>query len=158
MNPAQAHALRDLLADQCIASLGTLHDGEPFVSMVPFALLPATPDFLIHVSQMAAHTKDMLISPQVSLLVVAPSSPEVPPQAMARVTVQGLATRYSDSDPGHTIAQAAYLARFPLSAPMFEFQDFSLFTIRSRSLRFVGGFGQAWSLTPEMFAEVLAKN
>ncbi|MBK9796336.1 MAG: pyridoxamine 5'-phosphate oxidase family protein [Holophagaceae bacterium] len=156
MNPAQSLALRDLLSGQPIASLGTLHDGEPFVSMVPFALLPGGPDFLIHVSQMSAHTQDMLSSPPVSLLVIAPPNPDVPPQAQARVTVQGLASRLDESDPVHAAAQAAYLARFPQSAPMFEL-DFSLFAIRPRMLRFVGGFGQALSLTPEMFAGVLSK-
>lgn len=156
MNPAQSLALRNLLARQPIASLGTLHKGEPFVSMVPFALVPEGPDFLIHVSRMSSHTQDMLASPAVSLLVIAPPNPEVPPQAQARVTVQGLATRLDDSDPGHAAAQAAFLARFPQSAPMFEL-DFSLFAIRPRSLRFVGGFGQALSLSPEMFAEVLSK-
>lgn len=157
MNPAQSLALRDLLASQPIASLGTLHEGEPFVSMVPFALLSGGPDFLIHVSQMSAHTQDMLSSPAVSLLVIAQPNPDVPPQAQPRVTVQGLATRLDESDPGHAAAQAAYLARFPQSAPMFEL-DFSLFAVRPRTLRFVGGFGQALSLTPEMFAGVLAKN
>jgi len=155
MNPAQASTLRNLLATQPIAALGTLHEGDPFVSMVPFALLPGGTDFLIHVSQLSAHTQDMLTHTQVSLLVIAPPSPEVPAQALARMTVQGLATQLPESTPGHAAAERAYLARFPNSATMFELPDFSLFAIRPRSIRFIGGFGQALTLTPEMLAEAL---
>ena len=155
MNPAQASTLRNLLAIQPIASLGTLHEGDPFVSMVPFALLPGGTDFLIHVSQLSAHTQDMLTHTQVSLLVIAPPSPEVPAQALARMTIQGLATQLPESTPGHAAAKTAYLARFPNSAAMFELPDFSLFAIRPRSIRFIGGFGQALTLTPEMLAEAL---
>ena len=93
MNPAYAQTLRELLRTQQVAALGTLHQGQPYVSMVPFALLPGGSGFVIHVSQLAAHTKDMLLSPQVSLLVVAPPTPDVPAQALARITVQGRAAQ-----------------------------------------------------------------
>ena len=40
MDPDLVSTLRTLLEAQRIASLGTLHKGEPYVSMVPLALLP----------------------------------------------------------------------------------------------------------------------
>lgn len=155
MNPARAAALRELLQGQQIAALGTLHAGRPFVSMVPFALLPGSAEFVIHVSQLAAHTQDMLANPEVSLLVVAPPRPEVPAQATARVTLQGRATPCTQANPLHAQAQAAYLARFPHSAQMFGFADFSLFIVPPTSVRYVGGFAQAMSLGAEEFAAVL---
>ena len=57
MDPELAQKVRGLLEAQRIASLGTLHDGEPYVSMVPFAIPAGTTDFIIHVSKLAAHTK-----------------------------------------------------------------------------------------------------
>jgi hypothetical protein len=81
--------------------------------MVPFAILPGGSGFVIHVSQLATHTKDMLLSPQVSLLVVAPPLPEIPAQALARVTIQAQAVPYADLTQGQAEAKAAYLARFP---------------------------------------------
>jgi putative heme iron utilization protein len=152
MNEAQAQALTELLQIQEIAALGTLHDGEPYVSMVPFALHPG--GFVIHVSQLAAHTKDMLSTPAVSLLVIAPPEPDEPPQARPRVTIQGIAARCLESDPRHSAAKAAYLTRFPDSAPMFGFADFSLFIIEPRQARFVGGFGQATSVGAETLKEI----
>ncbi len=156
MDPTLARTLRTLLETQRIASLGTIHQGEPRVSMVPFAVLPGGAGFVIHVSRLAAHTKDMLGDPRVSLLVVAPERPDVAPQAMARVTIQGDAAACSDPKPAHAKAREAYLSRFPESAPMFGFSDFSLFVIRPRELRFVGGFAQAKTLTPEGFARVFS--
>lgn len=155
MDAELAQRLRALLDNQRIAALGTLHGREPYVSMVPFALLPGGRAFVIHVSALAAHTRDMLASPAVSLLVIAPQDARTPPQALARVTIQGDAEQLVESMPDHAEARAAYLARFAQSAQTFELSDFSLFAIRPRSLRFVGGFAQAKTLTPEGLARVL---
>jgi len=157
MTPAHAQTLRDLLRSQEVAALGTLHKGRPYVSMVPFALRPGATDFIIHVSQLAAHTKDMLASPQVSLLVIAPPAPEVMAQELARITVQGEATQYIQGTPEHAAAKAAYLARFPQSEPMFGFADFSLFAIIPSSIRFVCGFAQATTISPHTLAEALSQ-
>jgi len=155
MDADLAKRLRALVEQQEVGSLGTLHDGAPFVSMVPFALLPGGAGFVIHVSALAAHTKDMLADTRVSLLVMAAPSPEVPAQALARVTVQGDAMPIPQDVPVYALAKAAYLARFPQSAQTFELGDFALFAIRPRSLRYVGGFAQAKTVTPEGFAEAL---
>jgi putative heme iron utilization protein len=157
MNPDHAQTLRDLLRNQQVASLGTLHKGQPYVSMVPFALRPGGTDFIIHVSQLAAHTKDMLAGPQVSLLVIAPPAPEVMAQELARITVQGEAVQVVRGTPDHDAARTAYLARFPKSEPMFDFADFSLFAIVPDSIRFVGGFAQATTISPATLAEALSQ-
>ena len=155
MSPDAARTLRELLRAQDIAALGTLHQGRPYVSMVPFVLLADGPRFVIHVSQLAAHTRDMLADPNVSLLVVAPPSAGVPPQALARATIQGCALQYGAGTPGEAEARAAYLARFAESAQTFGFADFSLFAIVPESIRFVGGFAQATTISPATLAEAL---
>jgi hypothetical protein len=157
MNPSQAKILRDLFHAQEVAALGTLHKEEPYVSMVPFALLPGA-RFVIHVSTLAAHTKDMLTHPQVSLLVIAPTTPGVAAQELARVTIQGEAVQYDPAEPGYAEARAAYLTRFPDSAMMFGFADFSLFAIVPTSVRFVGGFAQATTLSLQTLASMLGEN
>ena len=155
MESTQAKALRDLLQAQQVAALGTLHKGHPFVSMVPFAALPDGTGLVIHVSLLATHTKDMTSNPNVSLLVMAQPTPHVPPQAIPRVTIQGQATQCAEPSQVHAEAKAAYLARFPQSAEMFSFADFSLFVIQPMSARFVGGFAQAASLSPALLASIL---
>lgn len=155
MAVSTTHTLRQLIFAQPIASLGTLHNGQPYVSMVPFAIAPDGSAFLIHVSTLAAHTKDMLANPNVSLLIIASPTSEVPPQALARVTLQAQAGQYAKTESGYAEARAAYLARFPESVDMFGFADFSLFRIVPTSVRFVGGFAQARSLQPETLIEIL---
>ena len=152
MKTVQTQALRDLLETQRVASLGTLHQGEPYVSMVPFALLSGGSAFIIHVSALAAHTKDMLTHQQVSLLVMAPQTPEIPVQALPRATINGDALQLDESVPEHAEAKQVYLSRFPQSTTMFELPDFSMFSITPRSIRFIGGFAQAVTITPEAFA------
>jgi putative heme iron utilization protein len=111
--------------------------------------------FVIHVSALAAHTRDMIESPAVSLLVTATLTPEADPTALARVTIQGDAVRIPDGAPIHEIAKAIYLERFPQSAQTFALGDFALFAIRPRSARYVGGFAQAKTITAEGLAEAL---
>ena len=147
--------LKAMLAQQQVAALGTLHKGEPAVSMVPFVLLPTAEGVVIHVSRLATHTGDMLEHAGVSLLVIAPPAPGVAAQATPRVAFAGDALQCPADDPGYTQARQAYLARFPESEPMFGFGDFSLFVITPRSVRLVAGFGRATTLTPASFAKAM---
>lgn len=156
MTGPQADTLRQLLAQEETAALGTLHRGEPFVSMVPFALLPEGRGLVIHVSRLATHTGDMQLHPGVSLMVCAVRQPGVPPQGLARVTVQGEAHFCVDDTDEHAAARAAYVSRFPDSAPMLGFGDFSLVVIKPRTLRIVGGFAQAWSASAADYVAALS--
>jgi putative heme iron utilization protein len=149
--------LKNLIQGQPVAALGTLHAGQPFVSMVPFAVLPDGSAMVIHVSHLATHTKDMLESPDVSLMVTAPLTPEVAPQELPRVTVQGRAVPCDASSPGYTDAKAVYVERFPQSAGMFDFADFQLFLIQPTSARYVGGFARATTLTSDALADSLRR-
>src|SRR6185369_3094316 len=140
MHPIQATTLARLFDTQRIAALGTLHAGEPFVSMVPFALLPAC-TLVIHVSILASHTTNMLAEPHVSLMVAAPDTSTSTPQALARVSIQGSAEQYQASSTGLPIAREAYLSRFPNVTETVGLHDFSFFAVRPRSARFIAGFG-----------------
>ena len=155
MEAAVIEALKAMLAGQRVAALGTLHKGEPAVSMVPFALLPGGAGVVIHVSSLATHTRDMLAHPGVSLLVIAPPAPDVMAQATPRVAIAGQARECPADDPLHAGARQAYLERFPESEPMFGFGDFSLFVIVVRSARVITGFGKATSLAAAAFAQAL---
>lgn len=153
IEPALAQGLRALLDAQRIASLGTLHEGEPFVSMVPFAMHQER--FVIHVSGLAAHTRDMLVDARVSLMIAGQPDLDTLPQAVPRVTVQGAATRIDGGAASYAGAGAAYLARFPESEPMFGFGDFALFEIAPRTARFVGGFAQAKTVTAATLGQLM---
>ena len=155
MDASESAALMSLLRSQPVASLATLHRGAPAVSMVPFALLPEGAGFIIHVSQLATHTQDMLANPAVALLVTAPLAAADSPLALPRASVQGQARTCPPDSPGYGQARAAYLAKLPDAEPLFSFGDFSLFVIEPESLRWVAGFGRAMSVVGERMRAVL---
>lgn len=98
----------------------------------------------------------MLDNPDVSLLITESEAAGKMPQALARVTVQGRAQKLDRASQDHTDARDVYLARFPDTAPLFEFSDFSIFIIKPVSVRVVAGFGQAVTITGEDFATALS--
>jgi hypothetical protein len=155
LSPGHAALLGDLVRSRTAAALGTLHEGAPFVSMVPFAVLPDGDAFVVHVSRLAAHTKDMAGDPRVSLLVMQPEGGGTAAQALARVSIQGEAKEMEKGSAGERACREAYLARFPEAAPLTEFGDFSFFAIRPSQARFVAGFAQAMSVTGETLAKTL---
>lgn len=146
MNADDARALRALLGTRPVGALGTLHGGEPAVSMVPFVLPAGDTQPLIHVSALAPHTRDMQAHPRVSLLVMAEPGDGVSPQALPRVALQADARFLPRDGAAHAAARAAYLARFPDAATTFELGDFSLVALQPVSARLVAGFGRAHAL------------
>lgn len=155
MDASESTALIALLRTQPVAALATLHKGAPAVSMVPFVLLPDGSGFVIHVSQLATHTQDMIQNPAVALLVTAPLAAADSPLALPRVSVQGAARPCPPESPAYQQARQAYLAKLPDAEPLFSFGDFSLFIIEPESLRYVAGFGRAMSLVGERMWPVL---
>ncbi len=155
MDATLTRTMRELVLGRSVAALGTLHAGEPFVSMVPYALHGADHRFLIHVSALASHTRDMLAHPRVSLLITAAEGGDTAPQALPRLSVQGDALPLARDGGEYAAGKTAYLARFAEAAQMFELTDFSLFLIQPVALRFVAGFGKAFSPVPEVLARAL---
>src|SRR5678815_3816179 len=151
MNRELTVVLQQLIHGRMIAALGTLHQGAPFVSMVTYAVA-RDGSLILHVSRLAAHTRDMLDNPEVSLLITESEALEKMPQALARVTVQGRAQKLDRASQDHTDAREVYLSRFPDAAPLFEFSDFNIFIIKPVSARVIAGFGQAVTITGDDFA------
>ncbi|HNV60326.1 MAG TPA: pyridoxamine 5'-phosphate oxidase family protein [Rhodoferax sp.] len=154
--PRLTIALRTLLQTQRVAALGTLNaDGSPFVSMVPFAVEPASVQLVIHVSGLAGHTRNLQTTSHVSLLVMQAEVAGEPVHALARVSLEGVAAVLERDSAVWQLARDAYLARFPEAEPMTELGDFMFVGITVQGARQVAGFGAARSLDAETVAEVL---
>ena len=157
LDDADLESLRRLLDTRAVAALGTLHRGEPAVSMVPFVLPSADTRLIIHVSALATHTGDMRRHARVSLLVMAEPGVDVAPQALPRVTLQADAKTVPADDAAHAQARKAYLARFPQAQITFELADFSIVALQPVSARLVAGFGRAGALTGASLARWLRR-
>ena len=154
--PRLSRDLRTLLATRRVAALGTRgEDGMPFVSMVPYALEPHSPCLVIHVSELAAHTRNLQTTPQVSLLVMQAEVAGEPVHALPRITLTGQATVLEPGSPAWAQSRAAYLARFPEAEPMTQLGDFMFVAIHLLGARQVAGFAAARSLDADELARVL---
>ena len=139
--------LRALLHSRRVAALGTLgEDGNPFVSMVPYAMEPLLGCLVIHVSGLAAHTGNLQARPNVSLLVMQAEVQGEPVHALPRVTLDGLARVLEAGTPAWETCQAAYVKRFPEAQFMTQLGDFRFVAIELKGARQVAGFGAARSI------------
>lgn len=149
-------ALRDLLARRRTAALGTVDAaGAPFVSLVPFAIDPASASLVIHISALAAHSQNLRASPRGSLMVADGEEAGQPVHALARVSIEVLAHW---AEPGSALAEscrAVYLARFPEAEPMTTLGDFRFVSLLPQGARQVAGFGAARSLSADELAQAL---
>ncbi len=125
------------------------------MSMVPFAIDAEATCLVIHVSQLAAHTGNMLVTKKVSLMVMQAEVPGEPVHALARVSLEGTANRLTPESSPWLSARAAYLARFPDAEPMTQLGDFSFFAIHLSGARQIAGFGTARSLDLDEVRQVL---
>lgn len=154
MDISAEQSLARLLRETRIAALGTLHDGEPNLAMVAYALADDFSAFYIHVSKLGKHTRDMESDPHVSLLITETDDHRPDPQTLARVSLQGMTEVLPREQSGYDSVKTLYLKRFPESERIFSLGDFNLWRITPLGGRFVAGFGQAFNLVPEMLKKV----
>jgi putative heme iron utilization protein len=141
--------IASLLRNQRLAALGTLAGGAPFVTMVAFAAEPGFGGVLLHLSQLAPHTRQLLADPRASLLVCEPDDRREDPQTLARLTLAGSAAVVAKDTPAFAAGRALYIAKLPAAAALFDFGDFELFRLVPQGARYVGGFGRIYDLTVE---------
>ena len=148
MNAEELSVIATLIRNQRVAALGTSRNNGPFVSMVAYAVEPDFGGCLLHLSRLAAHTKQLLAAPQASLLICERDDDRDDPQTLARITLVGLATPLPAESAAYAASRACYLARLPSATPLFDFPDFALFRFLPSEARYVGGFARAYTLTP----------
>jgi putative heme iron utilization protein len=122
----------------------TIRDGRPFGSHVPYIVGEHWTRAYIHVSRLALHSEHLMRDPRVGLFVSEPDRPGKNPLALRRMNLQGEAVLLDSGAPIYDEVKGLYLARFPQSAMMFGFGDFSLWELRLEGAHLVLGFGQAY--------------
>lgn len=138
-----------LLTVQRTASLGTLREGMPNVSMVLFAESPDFQQFYLHMSRLAQHTQDLLADARAGLMVCEPDEGRKDPQTLARISMLGeVSVLEQNANGAFSKAREAYLLRFPQARQNFLLGDFSLYAFTVKSARFVATFGKIYNLKP----------
>ena len=149
MNSEELAIIAALIRSQRVAALGTLRDDGPFVSMVAYAAEPDFGGFLLHLSRLAPHTRQLLAA---STSVAADLRARRRPRRRADAGADHAGRRgHADRrrERRYAAARERYLARLPAAAPLFDFPDFTLFRFVPSEARYIGGFARAYTLTPE---------
>ena len=149
MDAAARTVLFTLIRGERIGALGTLRQGAPLVSMLPYLLESSPCAFVLHVSRLAWHTQDMLQDPRVSLSIAEKDDGRDDPYLLARVSVRGECTQLANEDAEHERLKAAWLARHPATHLNFTLADFSFWRLAPRDARFVAGYGRIHNLSAE---------
>ncbi|PKN91808.1 MAG: pyridoxamine 5'-phosphate oxidase [Chloroflexi bacterium HGW-Chloroflexi-6] len=149
MEAQLASQLAQLIRSTRQASLATLHNGAPFVSMALVAPSPDLSTYYLHISRLAQHTHDIEADPRVSIMFMEKDDGSADPQQLSRISLMGRAFKVGSGDLDYPQASTAYLKRFPASASYFTFSDFYLFRVRAESGRFVAGFAKAMDLNTD---------
>jgi putative heme iron utilization protein len=141
MDAETSGLLKQLIARERTAHLGTLRGGAPMVSMTLYMAEKDFSAFYVHVSRLAWHTQDMMQDGRVALSVSESDDRRPDPFTLMRVTIRGEATQMISGP------KDAWLARFPEQAINFTLADFSFWRITPRDARFVAGFGRIHNIS-----------
>jgi heme iron utilization protein len=154
MDEQSERTLARLIRETRVATLGTLHDGEPNLAMVAYSFDKDFSAFYIHVSKLGKHTTDMERDPRVSLLITETDDRRADPQTLARVSLHGTAEMLPRTASSYAQVKKSYLERFPEAEQLFSLGDFNLWKITPKGGRFVAGFGRAFNIVPEGLVKV----
>jgi putative heme iron utilization protein len=149
--------LQSILLSQRVAALGTLQsDGKPYVSMVPYAIEPASGRVVLQVATLAPHAAHMREDPRVSLLVIASEPTDLPPGSQPRLTLEGRAVFLESGSTDWQVCRAAFITRYPDSGPLNAMLEFDFVALQLSVARQVSGFGATRSVPGDALQPLLA--
>ena len=147
VRPSPAEEARTIAASTNTGTLATLTgDGDPWASFVTYGLLGGAP--VLCVSNLAEHGRNLAADPRASIAIVAPQR-ETDPLASGRVTLAGEVEEPAGAQ--RTAARDAHLAAVAAAKYYIDYSDFSLWVLRVRRVRWVGGYGRMDSATGEAY-------
>ncbi|MFZ1641592.1 MAG: pyridoxamine 5'-phosphate oxidase family protein [Candidatus Contendobacter sp.] len=146
MNLEEQHLMADLIRSRRWAALATQEPEGPEASWVAYVPEVDFGGFLLHLSTLAAHTRNLLADPRAGLAISEPERDSEDPQTLARVMIQGRVTVLPKDSTDYREMSRHYQETLPASTPRFEFGDFLLLRLTPARIRFVGGFARAYTL------------
>ena len=137
--------VQSLLHTTRVGMLATIGEAFPLASAVPFVSLQGWADLLVHISTLAAHTRNLLRDPRLSLLVMERDAPEKNPLALKRLILQGTANPIEAQSSTYDLLARQFTERFPDAAVTMALADFQLWQLHIQTAQFIAGFGRAYT-------------
>jgi heme oxygenase (biliverdin-IX-beta and delta-forming) len=148
VRPSAAEEARTVAASTHTGTLATLTaDGEPWASFVTYGLLDGAP--VLCVSNLAEHGRNLATDSRASISIVAPQR-DADPLASGRVTLAGAVEEPAGEQ--RAAARDAHLSAVAAAKYYIDYSDFSLWVLRVRRVRWVGGYGRMDSASGEAYA------
>lgn len=133
--PDQARLLLRSADRAALATVDSNGSGQPYASLVLMAAgADAAP--ILHLSDLAEHTKNLKLDSRISLLVDGTLGLEHPLTG-SRATIVGRAEVTTDQN-----SKARYLRRHPAAVGYAEFADFNFYRVAVERVHLVAGFGK----------------
>ena len=151
MNDEQpAKVCASLIEDMRSLQLSTVGvDGVPQCGYTPY-LHRAPGSFYIFVSQLAAHTRNLLANGTVAIMIIADEQSTAQIFARTRVNYLCDAKQIQPDSPDYSLVLDDYQQRHGKMAGLLrQLPDFVLFQLQPLSGQFVMGVGKAYTLTGE---------
>ena len=146
--PSAAEEARTIAAATNAATLASLTaDGDPWASFVTYGLLGGAP--VLCVSHLAEHGRNLAADPRASLSIVDPAS-QPDPLATGRITLAGVVEQPAGDE--LAAARDAHVAAVPAAKYYIDYSDFSVWVLRVRRVRWVGGYGRMDSASAADYA------
>jgi catechol 2,3-dioxygenase-like lactoylglutathione lyase family enzyme len=153
VDDAARSRLGALVADHRQAVLATLDsESAPYTAMTAYVHQPEAGGFLIHLSELSAHKRQLRANPRCSLMIFEPDDGQGEVLQRCRLSLSCQARLLPKDGPDYATAQLAYLERLPGHAMMFGLGDFDLFLLEPQGGLMNAGFGRAYAITPADFA------
>ncbi|MFO1371003.1 MAG: pyridoxamine 5'-phosphate oxidase family protein [Candidatus Competibacteraceae bacterium] len=146
MNLQDQWLMVELIRKRRWAALATQGIDSPEASWVAYAPEADFSGFLLHLSTLSSHTRNLLANPRAGLAISELERDGEDPQTLARVMIQGEVASISRSSADYQAAAHRYQKRLPDSTLRFEFSDFLLLRLTPLQIRFVGSFARAYTL------------
>ena len=146
-----AEEARTIMADERLGMLATLtSDGDPWASIVTYAVLPDDGALVVCVSKLALHGRNLANDQRASFAVSGPVPEGEDPSDYGRVTLAG---RFVEPEGAELdAAREAYHAAIPSAKTFSGFGDFTFWVMRPNKVRWVGGFGRMASARADDYA------
>ena len=143
----RAQALQELLASQQTLLVSTASiRGIPDISYAPLDRDEAG-SFYVFISELAAHTDNLLTNPQVSVMFVRPESESNNLFARERAIFDCSIKEIERNDDCYSTQLKALQTKFgEIVGILRSLSDFHLFALTPISGRYVAGFGQAYTI------------
>lgn len=150
----EARALARSLIDTATYGALGVHDPETDAPIVSRVATGANKDGIpvTLISDLSRHTQALKVDPVCSLLVGEPE-PRGDPLTHPRVTLQAVAEFVARGTSEHDELRVLWLKQHPKSKLYVDFADFGFVRFKVTKAYLNGGFGRAYVLAPQDFAQ-----